>query len=121
MAPERLSRPERRSHMQINPQASDVFSAGVVFFCMLTGRLPWGEAHAGDVRYNMFATTLSLPLAQKDCTGAGLPDAFFRLLHRMMDPDVEFRCSAREAHEELVLLEKQLTCEMSEHTEMGGT
>jgi len=80
--------PEQINNMPVTP-ASDVFSMGIIFYQMVTGKHPFEAPRIGEI----FSQILTRRVENLKNYRPELPDWFCRLVHRMLekDPSQRFR------------------------------
>jgi serine/threonine protein kinase len=84
--------PECLSGKPYDGLKSDVWSAGLILYAMVTGRLPWDTQNKRQIANQIKSGRFEIPTIY----GAG----FSRVIRAMLNPDVERRVSVREILED---------------------
>ncbi|KAI8972997.1 kinase-like domain-containing protein [Pilobolus umbonatus] len=87
--------PEAFEHQKYYGAVSDMWSAGVVFYCVMLGGLGWYKAKTTDNAYREYVR--SLRINRRFNLLRSLPEDAYRFLIRLLDPNPSTRITADEA------------------------
>jgi 5'-AMP-activated protein kinase catalytic alpha subunit len=81
--------PEVASGETYDGKAADMWSCGVMLFCLVTGSMPWRDRHQGNLMRQIRSGEFEIP--------AGVSNACSDLMRRLMTVDAKSRLTAHEA------------------------
>lgn len=91
--------PEVITNLQYDPRPVDIWSAAIVFCCMLMRKFPWKSPRLADTSYKQFAAGMeAMKRGEEGRNGPtrllkNLPPETHSVLLRMLDTDPTTRCS----------------------------
>ena len=81
--------------------AADVWAAGVLLFCALTGNFPWENAHHTDIFFNEFVVWQRRKTTRIPSQWRTFTPRMLRLFRRLLEMKPERRCSIKEVYKYL--------------------